>query len=80
LKCPHCKEEIEFRDMPYEDMVIAERLPDGSFKEWRLSPIWVSFPGGATGYRLEYLDEDAPYPEDLGTIAIVGGKLIVVQW
>jgi len=80
MECPHCKKEIAFKDMPYEDIVIAEKLDDGTFKEWRLSLTWVSFPGGATGYRLEYLDEDALYPEDLGTITVIDGKLIVVQW
>ena len=75
MKCPHCGKGDDFNDV-----VIAERLPDGSFREWRLSLTWVAFPSGATGYRLEYLDEDAPYPEDLGTITVIDGKLIVVQW
>jgi hypothetical protein len=63
-----------------EELVIDEKLPDGSYKTWRLSPVWVAFPSGQTGYRLEYVDEEAEFHEDLGTITIMGGKLVVVQW
>ena len=80
MLCPHCGEEIGYCEMPVEDMVISERLDDGSFKEWRLSFTWVSVPSGATGYRLEYLDEGEPFTEDVGTLTVMKGKAVVVQW
>ena len=49
-------------------------------KEYRLDWTWVMFPNGKTGYRLEYLDKDAPFTEDLGTLLINKGKLEIVQW
>lgn len=75
MKCPNCGKGDDFNDI-----VIDERLEDGSFKEWRFSLVWCAFPNGRTGYRFEYLDEDAMYPEDLGTLTIIDGKLVVVNW
>ena len=75
MKCPVCGKGDEFNDV-----VISERLDDDTFKEWRFSLVWVSFPSGQTGYRFEYFDEDAVYPEDLGTLTIIDGKLVVVNW
>jgi hypothetical protein len=69
--------------MPYDNygqIIFSEKLEDDSFKEWHLDLVEVFFPSGQNGYRFEYLDEDAPFPEDLGTLTIIKGKLVVVNW
>jgi len=37
-------------------------------KSIRISPLYVMFPNGEEGIRLDYVDEDAMFSEDFGTI------------
>ena len=65
-----------------QDIVISVKQEDGTYKDYEIDFVWVSFPGGQTGYRLEYTDPDLPYPVDLGTLTIDkdGKKAVIIQW
>jgi len=47
---------------------------------YRCDWVFVGFPSGKTGYRLEYLPKDGIFSEDFGTLYVDGGMLKIVQW
>jgi len=49
-------------------------------KEYNVDFVWCMFPNGKTGYRLEYVDEDAPFPLDLGTLFVESSQAKIVNW
>ena len=48
-------------------------------KEYHIDLISVMFPNGKIGLRVEILNTDG-FPDDLGTLIVVDGKLKVIQW
>lgn len=33
-----------------------------------INPLWIMFPNGQEGIRLDYVDQDRPFSKDFGTI------------
>lgn len=65
-----------------DPFIISVPQEDGSFKDYKIDPIFVMFPSKQTGYRLEYLDPEEPYPVDLGTLTLDKDckKMVIVNW
>jgi len=66
-KLPQLRWDITFNDIKTD-------------KTYNVDWVWVMFPNGKSGYRLEYIDDESLFPEDLGTLVVDDGKLKIVQW
>jgi len=52
----------------------------GTKKTHNAHTIFVMTPSGATGHRVESVEDDEPFSHDWGTIFIIDGELKVIHW